>query len=87
MFILSGILVGTKVFAVAESNIVIDDFYKLLVLYLCIIVARFLSISLFMGVLPNLGYGLTWREVYVLTYGGVRGAIGISFSLIVYNDT
>lgn len=49
--------------------------------------ARFISISLFMGVLPSLGYGMTWRDVYVLTYGGLRGAIELSFSLIVYNDT
>lgn len=78
---------GTKVFTVANANIVVDDFYKLLILYVCMIGARFISISLFMGVLPSLGYGLTWRDVYVLTYGGLRGAIGLSFSLIVYNDT
>lgn len=87
IFIIAGILVGTKVFTVANGNIVIDDFYKLLILYVCMIAARFISISLFMGVLPNLGYGLSWRDVYVLTYGGLRGAIGLSFSLIVYNDT
>ena len=74
-------------FAVANSNIGMDDFYKLIILYICMIVARFIAISLFMGVLPSLGYGLTWKDVYVLTYGGLRGAIGLSFSLIVYNDT
>ena len=61
IFIIAGILVGTKVFAVANSNIGMDDFYKLLILYVCMILARFISISLFMGVLPNLGYGLTWK--------------------------
>lgn len=87
IFIIAGILIGTKVFTVANGNIVIDDFYRLLILYLCMIGARFISISLFMGVLPTLGYGLTWKDVYILTYGGLRGAIGLSFSLIVYNDT
>jgi NhaP-type Na+/H+ or K+/H+ antiporter len=86
IFILAGILVGTKVFTIA-SKIVGEDFYKLLGLYVCMVFARFLSISLFMGYLPKLGYGLTWKEVYVLTYGGLRGAIGMSFALIVFNDT
>ena len=54
-------LVGTKVFTIANTNIVIDDFYKLLILYVCMVLARFVSISLFMGILPSLGYGLTWR--------------------------
>lgn len=61
IFVIAGILIGTKVFAVANSNIGMDDFYKLLILYVCMVLARFISISLFMGVLPNLGYGLTWR--------------------------
>lgn len=34
-----------------------------------------------------MGYGLTWKEVYVLSYGGLRGAVGIAFSLIVAHDT
>ncbi len=33
-----------------------------------------------------MGYGLSWREVFVLTYGGLRGAVGIAFALIVSND-
>jgi NhaP-type Na+/H+ or K+/H+ antiporter len=33
------------------------------------------------------GYGLSWKEVYVLAYGGLRGAIGICFALIVAQDS
>jgi NhaP-type Na+/H+ or K+/H+ antiporter len=50
------------------------------------IAARFLAIAAFMKFLKNMGYGLTWKEVYVLTYGGLRGAVGISFALIVSRD-
>jgi NhaP-type Na+/H+ or K+/H+ antiporter len=45
--------------------------------------ARFLAIACFMNWLKNWGYGLSWKEVYVLAYGGLRGAIGICFALIV----
>jgi NhaP-type Na+/H+ or K+/H+ antiporter len=48
--------------------------------------SRFGAIACFMGWLKKWGYGLTWKEVYVLAYGGLRGAIGISFALIVAND-
>ncbi len=48
--------------------------------------SRFSAIACFFPWLKKWGYGLTWKEVYVLTYGGLRGAIGISFALIVAND-
>jgi NhaP-type Na+/H+ or K+/H+ antiporter len=48
--------------------------------------ARFLAIALFMPKLRNLGYGLTWNEVGALTYGGLRGAIGIAFTLILCSN-
>jgi NhaP-type Na+/H+ or K+/H+ antiporter len=44
--------------------------------------ARFLSIAVFLPKLQNEGYGLKWIEVLALTYGGLRGAIGIAFTLI-----
>jgi hypothetical protein len=50
------------------------------------ILSRFASIACVMNWLRKWGYGLTWKEVYVLAYGGLRGAIGISFAMIVTND-
>lgn len=49
-------------------------------------VGRFLAIAFFMPFLTRIGYGLNWREVIVLTYGGLRGAVGITFALIVAKD-
>lgn len=48
-------------------------------------IARFIAISIFMPILSKSGYGLTWKEMIVLTHGGLRGVIGIAFSLIVSN--
>ncbi len=48
--------------------------------------ARFLSISLFMPKLKTSGYGLKWNEVGALTYGGLRGAVGIAFTLILASN-
>ena len=70
----------------STSLIELDDYYKLGGLYLCMLGSRFLSIAAFMHFLRDWGYGLTWKEVYILTYGGLRGAVGISFALIVSRD-
>lgn len=59
---------------------------KLLLLYLCMTLARFLSITTFMPKLRTEGYGLKWNEVAALTYGGLRGAVGIAFTLILASN-
>ena len=47
---------------------------------------RLLSLLLFMPFLANIGYGLMWSQLFVLTWGSLRGAIGITFALIVAKD-
>ena len=49
--------------------------------------SRFLSIMVFYNILKKHGYGFNIKDALVLTYGGIRGAIGISFSLIVSHDS
>lgn len=39
-----------------------------------------------MHYLRNLGDGLNWREVIVLTFAGLKGAIGISLAMHVYEN-
>lgn len=87
IFLVAGILVGVKVLSQSDSREVItENFERLGYLYLCMVLARFLSIVVFMPALRRSGYGLTMKEVYVLTYGGLRGAVGIAFSLIVASN-
>lgn len=85
IFLLAGILVAIKVLS-DDSEITPLDFYKLIGVWGCAMVGRFLVIALFMPFLMRFGYGLTWREAVVLSYGGLRGAVGITFALIVAMD-
>ncbi|CAD8062241.1 unnamed protein product [Paramecium primaurelia] len=85
IFILGGIIAGIRVFK-DESEITQLDFYKMIALWLCLMVCRFISIAVFYPWLKKLGYGLTWSQILVLTYGGLRGSIGIAFALIVAKD-
>lgn len=56
-------MVGTKALRNDElvELISFDEVVKLLVLYVCMTFARFLSIAVFMPKLQNEGYGLGWR--------------------------
>ena len=58
----------------------------MLALWGCLMVCRFISIFVFFPLLKKYGYGLKFTEVLVLTYGGLRGSIGIAFALIVAKD-
>jgi NhaP-type Na+/H+ or K+/H+ antiporter len=84
IFILGGVIVGSR--SLNNPHMIdligIKEILYLLALYCCMTCARFLSIGVFMPKLKNLGYGLKWIEVAALTYGGLRGAVGIAFTLI-----
>ena len=38
-------------------------------------------IALFGPVLRHTGYGLTWKDGIVMTWGGLRGAVGLMLAL------
>jgi NhaP-type Na+/H+ or K+/H+ antiporter len=62
IFILGGVMVGTKALSNDQlvSLIGSDEIINLGILYVCMTVARFLSIAVFMPKLQNEGYGLKW---------------------------
>ncbi|EAR83252.2 sodium/hydrogen exchanger family protein (macronuclear) [Tetrahymena thermophila SB210] len=86
IFILAGVIVSFTFYSEETSGITTPDYYKLFLIYIFTIISRLASISMFMHFLQRLGYGLTWHEVYVLAYGGLKGAIGVSIALIVSHD-
>lgn len=49
-------------------------------------VARFLSIAVFMKYLKGSGFGLNWREVFMMSCVHLKGAIGLSFTLFMVVD-
>ena len=86
IFFLAGVIVGFKVIGDAEGYIRAIDYWKMLGLYLCMSVGRVIVIGVFKWVIQNTGYGLTNKELMVLMYGGLRGAVGISFAMIAGGD-
>ncbi|XP_052797553.1 sodium/hydrogen exchanger 10-like isoform X2 [Mya arenaria] len=77
IFIIVGMVISEK--AIFELH-GIDWFYMFSV-YLGCFVIRGLVIAIFSPILRHTGYGLTWKEGAVMTWGGLRGAVGLALAL------
>jgi len=69
IFLIAGVLVGIKV-VLGEGTpgalpITGLDFVKLFGLYLCMTFARFMAIAIFMPIMKDKGYGMTWDDVII----------------------
>lgn len=52
-------------------------------MYICY---RGLVIGLMCPILQRIGYGMTWQDGLVLTWSGLRGAVGLTLALLVWED-
>lgn len=77
VFIMVGLVIAEKVdFSWISLGV-------LILLYIALNVFRGIMISLFYPVMKSLGYGLSKRESVILTWGGLRGALGMTLALMV----
>jgi NhaP-type Na+/H+ or K+/H+ antiporter len=62
------------------------DWVKMLVFWVLMILSRVIMVLTFYPFLRRSGYGINRKELVVLIYGGLRGALGICLSLFVGVD-
>ena len=48
---------------------------------------RFFVIGALTPLLMHIGYSIDWKQVIVVTWGGLRGAVGLSLALVVLQTT
>lgn len=84
IFVLTGIVVGVEM--ISESTITGWDWIKMLVFWVLMIIVRAIMVLTFLPILKASGYGITKKEIIVLIYGGLRGALGLCLSLMVGVD-
>ena len=77
VFIMVGVVIAEKV------DLNWSDLIILLLVYVGLNLIRFAMIMLFYPVMKRLGYGLSKRESVILTWGGLRGALGMTLALMV----
>ncbi len=68
------------------STIGVADWIKMLIFWFLMIIARVIMVFTFYPALKNIGYGVTLKEMIILIYGGLRGALGLCLSLFVAVD-
>ncbi|CAH1803170.1 unnamed protein product [Owenia fusiformis] len=81
------ILVGVVITERALGGITGLDAFYMLALYFAITVIRGITIGFFSPILARIGYGLPWRNGLVMTWGGLRGAVGLALALQVVQDS
>jgi len=81
VFVLSGAVIMERGFN--SDFITAVDWLYLLLLYVVLNVVRLFTLMLLWPILKNLGYGITWQEILVVAWSGLRGAVGLVLALLV----
>ncbi len=84
IFILTGIVVGVEM--ISESTITGWDWIRMFIFWILMIICRAIMVITFLPILKASGYGVTKKEIIVLIYGGLRGALGLCLALMVGVD-
>ena len=82
IFILVGIVITEQAAVVFTKKDLLDIF----VLYIGANFIRGVMVMGFFPLLSRIGYGLSWQSALVIVWGGLRGAVGLSLALIIYQD-
>lgn len=77
IFIIVGVVIALKV------EITLNNILMLISVYLGVTAIRTIVVFLFFPIMKRLGYGLSTREGFILSWGGLRGAVGLTLALIV----
>jgi len=79
IFLLAGIFFGMEM----TWDIFSDNFWKSIVLYLFLIVIRLGLLLITKPILALTGYPITYSHVLLMTWGALRGALGLFLAMIV----
>ncbi|KAA0167706.1 hypothetical protein FNF27_07268 [Cafeteria roenbergensis] len=85
IFLLSGVIIAHK--TLYSEHIDLQDWGYLLALYALLHAIRLVVVLVCWPALACCGYHVDWRRAAVLTYAGLRGAVGLSLGLIVEQTT
>ncbi|MCQ2077644.1 MAG: sodium:proton antiporter [Bacteroidaceae bacterium] len=78
IFIIVGIIISNKV-SITWIGVVF-----MLIVYIGIVLIRYIMIYMLYPLLKKFGYGINFRESIILGWGGLRGALGMTLALMVY---
>ena len=62
------------------------EVHLVVIVYFISFASRFVSIACFFKWLKNIGYGMSMKEVFVIAFTGLKGAVGISLAMLAYEN-
>lgn len=81
IFLIVGIIIATKI------DLTWTHLFFTVIIYLGLNLIRYIMIIVLLPLLRHNGYGISWKEVVVLGWGGLRGALAMVMALMVsYNQ-
>lgn len=86
IFIITGCFLSIKLFLNTDSTIDFSDWVRMFLFFILMIIGRYLMLILFKPVINKVGYPIDNKDIIILTYGGLRGAIALCLALIVVTD-
>ncbi len=86
LFVITGAYIGKDLLYSALSSLTASDFLKILPFFPIMVIARFIMIYIHWPLINKTGWPLSLHDLFVLTYGGLRGAIALVLSLIILAD-
>jgi len=86
IFLFCGILVG-QILSQKNTTIEAADWGKLIAFFVMLNIIRMIGVGVLSPLLNRLGYKLNLKELFVLSYAGMRGAFSLVLALSVDVDT
>lgn len=83
IFVITGTFIGNKFADFQDLELYYNDIWKSILFYFFIFIFRYLLNLVFFPIINKLGYKLTHTGNLILSYGGLRGAIALSLSMII----
>mmetsp|Transcript_106812 Transcript_106812/g.276083 ORF Transcript_106812/g.276083 Transcript_106812/m.276083 type:complete len:1190 (+) Transcript_106812:47-3616(+) len=81
VFFLAGVLTGRAMLRISAQ-----DYLWLLVVYVAITLIRLTLLCISLPILNRIGERITLKEVLVMTWGGLRGMVGLALAILVQKD-
>eukprot|EP01025_Chloroclados_australasicus_P012281 TRINITY_DN1564_c0_g1_i3.p1 TRINITY_DN1564_c0_g1~~TRINITY_DN1564_c0_g1_i3.p1 ORF type:complete len:1205 (-),score=166.96 TRINITY_DN1564_c0_g1_i3:3217-6714(-) len=86
LFIYAGTEIAQVLYDFTGHVITAHDWAYAILLYVLLQVIRGFTILVLYPLLARMGYGITWKDAIIMTWGGLRGAVGLALALQIYLD-
>ena len=88
LFILTGVIIAeTTVSSSTSGELSGSDIGWGLLVYVIVVLARAILLTVLFPILRRCGYGLTVQDAAVCVWGGLRGAVGLALAIVVSEES